>query len=142
VPSVHLRHDPSNCSQDTGRKVHASYVKCPYFLTIRNKLKAFVAGWGQKWISKNIPAMLAEIQQVCCHQRKVRLIIIYRSVVVNVCGVTDTNSQDNHTNVNQDTAERVDFCECKVPLLTNCKDTYNFCSQCILVWCEFSGTSL
>jgi hypothetical protein len=29
-----------------------------------------------------------------------------------------------------------------VPLLTNCKDTYNFCSQCILVWCEFSGTSL
>jgi len=65
VPYVHLQHYPSNCSRDTGGKVHTSYVSCLYFLTVRNKLEVFVAtaGWGQKWISKNIPAMLAEIQQ-------------------------------------------------------------------------------
>jgi len=65
-------------------------------------------------------------EKVRCCLHKVRLIVIYRSVVASVCGVTDTNFQDNHTNGNQDTAERVDFCECKVPLLTNRKDTYTF----------------
>jgi len=49
-------------------------------------------------------------ETVLCALRKVRLIIIYRSLVANVCGVTDTNLQENDTNGNRDTAERVDFC--------------------------------
>jgi len=65
ISSVNLWHNPTNCSRVTDGKVHASYVKCPYFLAVHNKLEAFVAEVpsDQKWISRNIPAMLAEIRQ-------------------------------------------------------------------------------